>query len=70
MNELAKITNSNSIDKREQIRSQLETNRSEFNSLLDQLTIEDFNRPSLNPACISNPMPHIKGAFKSKDVPG
>ena len=59
MNELAKFTNSDPIDQREQIRSQLETTRCEFNSLLDQLTIEDLNRSSLSPACISNPMPRI-----------
>jgi hypothetical protein len=50
MSESAKITNSDPIDKREQIRSQLEATRSAFNSLLDQLTIEDLNKPSLNPA--------------------
>jgi hypothetical protein len=59
MSEPAKFTNSDPIDKREQIRSQLEATRSAFNSLLDQLIIEDLNRPSLNPACNSNPMPEI-----------
>lgn len=59
MSGLVKTTKSDPNDKREQIRSQLDATRSAFNSLLEQLTIEDLNWPSLNPACISNPMPVI-----------
>ena len=68
MNELAKITNSDYIDKREQIRFQLETTCSEFTSLLDQLTIEDLNRPCLNPAwTIGELLYHM--SFAPRDLP-
>ena len=49
MSALAKSTNSDQADQHEQIRSKLEDTRRAFHSLLDQLTIEDLNKPSLNP---------------------
>lgn len=59
MSGLAKTTKSDPNDKRGQIRSQLDATRSAFNSLLENLTINDVYRSSLYSASISDPMPGI-----------
>jgi DNA-binding IscR family transcriptional regulator len=48
MSAIAKTAKSDQPDQRQQIRSQLEETRRAFHSLLDQLTNEDLNKPSLH----------------------
>ena len=45
-----KDENSKTDVKRDQIRSRLEETRQAFHSLLNKITDEDLNKPSLNPA--------------------
>jgi hypothetical protein len=50
MSAIEKDPNKANSDKRAKIFSQLEKTRRSFHALLDQLTDEDLNKPSLNPA--------------------
>ena len=68
MNALANTAKSDQADQRQQIRTQLEETRRAFHSVLEQLTNEDLNQPSLNPAwSIREVLYHM--SFAPKNLP-
>jgi hypothetical protein len=62
------IKDPNREDIREQIRNELESTRGAFNTLLDEISVEELTKPSLNPAWnIAEMLYHL--SFAPRNLP-